>query len=166
MPRASVMHLTIAAIGKLKAGPERELYLRYAKRVTQAGRALNIGPLASIEIGESRNGGALERRKGEAEALLGRLPDKAMLIALDEKGDGLTSAQFASYLRRQQDEGAAHLVFALGGPDGHGAALRERAARCLSLGALTLPHMLARIVLAEQLYRAMTILARHPYHRT
>lgn len=159
------MHLTIAAVGKLKAGPERELYRRYAKRVTQAGRALNIGPLASIEIGESRMGSARERRTGEAGALLGRLPDKAMLIALDEKGDALTSAQFAKHLRLQQEAGAAHLVFALGGPDGHGAALRERAARCISLGAITLPHMLARIVLAEQLYRAMTILSGHPYHR-
>ena len=159
------MLLTIAAVGKLKPGPERDLYLRYVKRMTQAGRALKIGPLASIEIGESKGGSARERRAGEANTLLGKIPDKAMLIAVDEKGDGLTSEQFAHYLRLQQEAGAAHLVFALGGPDGHGGALRKRAARCISLGAITLPHMLARIVLAEQLYRAMTILAGHPYHR-
>jgi len=160
------MRLTIAAVGKLKAGPERELFQRYANRVTQTGRAVKIGPLATIEIGESRNSGAGERCTGEAEALLGRIPGKAILIALDEKGDCLTSEQLARYLRQQQEAGAAHLVFALGGPDGHGEALRERAARRISLGAITLPHTLARIVLAEQLYRAMTILAGHPYHRS
>ncbi len=160
------MHLTIAAVGKLKAGPERELYQRYAKRVTQVGRALNIGPLASIEIGESRNTSSRERRSSEAGALLAKLPDKAILIALDEKGEELTSEQFAHEMRQRQEAGAAHLAFALGGPDGHGKALRERAARCISLGALTLPHTLARIVLAEQIYRAITILAGHPYHRS
>ncbi|MFQ5625376.1 MAG: 23S rRNA (pseudouridine(1915)-N(3))-methyltransferase RlmH [Methyloligellaceae bacterium] len=160
------MRLTIAAVGKLKAGPERELYQRYTKRVSQTGRALNIGPLAAIEIAESRNGSAGERCTGEAHALLAKIPGKAILIALDEKGDCLTSEQLARYLRQRQEEGAADIAFALGGPDGHGQALRERAARHISLGAITLPHTLARIVLAEQLYRAMTILAGHPYHRS
>lgn len=158
------MHLTIAAVGKLK-GPERELYRRYADRVTQAGRAMKMGPLTTLEIAESRKGSAGERRAGEAEALLGRIPDQAMLLALDEKGDAVTSEELARFLRKQQEAGAANLAFALGGPDGHGNALRERAARKLSLGAITLPHGLARVVLAEQLYRAITILAGHPYHR-
>lgn len=158
------MHLTIAAVGKLK-GPESELYQRYEKRVTQAGRPLKMGPLTTLEIGESRKGSAVERCAGEAEALLGRIPDKAMLIALDEKGDALTSEGFAGFLRKQRDAGPPSLAFVLGGPDGHGIATRERAMRKLSLGAITLPHGLARVVLVEQLYRAMTILAGHPYHR-
>lgn len=158
------MHLTIAAVGKLK-GPERELYQRYADRVTQAGRTMKMGPLKTLEIGESRKGSAAERRAGEAEALAGKVPDKAILIVLDEKGDALTSEDLARYLRKQREAGTGDLVFALGGPDGHGNALRERAARSVSLGAITLPHALARVVLAEQLYRAMTILAGHPYHR-
>ena len=158
------MLLTIAAVGKLK-GPERELYQRYATRVDQAGRSMKMGPLATIEIGESRKGSAAERCASEAGTLLGKLPDAAILVALDEKGDALTSGQLSRYLQKQRDAGTAQLVFALGGPDGHGAMLRERAARTVSLGAMTLPHGLARVVLAEQLYRAMTILAGHPYHR-
>ncbi len=158
------MKLTIAAVGKLK-GPERELYQRYADRVTQAGRAMKMGPLTTFELGESRKGSAAERRAGEAGALLGRIPDGAMLLVLDEKGEALRSEEFARFLRKQCDAGTADLAFALGGPDGHGNALRERAARNVSLGAMTLPHGLARVVLVEQLYRAITILAGHPYHR-
>ncbi len=158
------MILSIAAIGKLK-GPERELYRRYADRVTQAGRSMKMGPLTTLEFTESRKDTTTQRRAGEAEALLGRIPDTAMLVVLDEKGGALTSEELAGFLRKQRDTGTAALVFALGGPDGHGDALRQRAARTVSLGAMTLPHGLARVVLAEQLYRAMTILAGHPYHR-
>ncbi len=159
------MHLTIGAVGKLKAGPERELYQRYAERVTPAGRALNLGPLTSVEISESRKGNAKERRREEAGSLLAKIPRAAVLIALDEKGEALTSEHFARLLGKQRDAGATALAFVIGGPDGHGEAVRERAARIISLGAITLPHGLARVVLAEQLYRAVTILAGHPYHR-
>jgi len=158
------MHVTIAAVGKLK-GPERELYERYGNRVTQAGRPMKIGPLTTLEIGESRKESAAERRAGEAETLLGKISGGAMLIALDEKGDALTSEELARFLQQLREAGSADLVFVLGGPDGHGGVLREHAARTLSLGAMTLPHGLARVVLAEQLYRAITILAGHPYHR-
>ena len=159
------MHLTIAAIGKLKAGPDRELFERYSKRITPAGKALKLGPLSCVEISESRRSSTKERREEEAVTLLAKIPAGATLIALDEKGDAVSSEQLASLLRKQQDAGASSLVFALGGPDGHGAEIGRKAARIISLGAITLPHGLARIVLAEQLYRALTILAEHPYHR-
>jgi 23S rRNA (pseudouridine1915-N3)-methyltransferase len=159
------MQLTIAAVGKLKAGPDRDLFERYAGRVAPAGKALKLGPLLSVEISESRRSSTKERRVEEASALLAKIPDGAILISLDENGDAISSGQFAELLRKQRDAGVASLVFALGGPDGHGAAIAERAARTISLGAITLPHGLARIVLAEQIYRALTILAGHPYHR-
>ncbi len=160
------MHLTIGAVGKLKAGPERDLYQRYAERVTPAGRSLNLGPLKCIEISESRKGSAKERRAEEAANLLAKIPTAAHIIALDENGDALTSEQFARLLAKQRDAGASGLAFIIGGPDGHGPQIREKAERIFSLGAVTLPHGLARVVLAEQLYRAMTILAGHPYHRS
>jgi len=159
------MHLTIAAVGKLKAGPDRKLFERYAERITPAGKTLKIGPLTCIELAESRRTSAKERRAEEAAALLGKIPAAAALVSLDEKGDAVSSEQLASLLRKQQDAGVSSLVFALGGPYGHGAAIAGRSARIISLGAITLPHGLARIVLAEQIYRAVTILAGHPYHR-
>ena len=160
------MHLTIAAVGKLKAGPDRELFERYADRVTPAGKALKLGPLLSVEISESRRASTKERRAEEAAALLAKIPAGATLIAMDEKGDAVSSELLARLLRTQQDAGVSSLVFALGGPDGHGAQIARRAARMISLGAITLPHGLARIVLAEQIYRAVTILVGHPYHRS
>ena len=160
------MHLTIGAVGKLKAGPERDLYQRYSERVTPAGKALGLGPLDCIEISESRKGSAKERRTDEAGTLLAKIPGASTLFALDEKGEALSSEQFARLLGKQRDAGVAGLVFAIGGPDGHGEMVREKATRTLSLGAITLPHGLVRVVLAEQLYRAVTILAGHPYHRS
>lgn len=159
------MNLTIAAIGKLKAGPDRELFERYAERITPTGRALKLGPLSCIELSESRRTSTGERRAEEASGLLAKIADGSTLISLDEKGDAISSEQLASLIRKQQDAGASSLAFALGGPDGHGPAISGRAARIISLGAITLPHGLARIVLAEQIYRAITILAGHPYHR-
>ena len=159
------MHLTIAAVGKLKAGPDRALFERYAKRITPAGKALKLGPLTCIEVAESRRTSTNERRTEEATALLTKIPAAAILVSLDEKGDALRSEQLASLLRKRQDAGDSSLAFVLGGPDGHGAEISRRAERIISLGAITLPHGLARIVLAEQIYRALTILAGHPYHR-
>jgi 23S rRNA (pseudouridine1915-N3)-methyltransferase len=160
------MQLTIGAVGKLKAGPDRDLYQRYAERVTPAGKALGLGPLNCIEISESRKGSARERCEEEARTLLSKTPDGSTLLVLDEKGKALTSEQFAQLLGKLRDEGASHLAFIIGGPDGHGGLMRERSTLTLSLGAITLPHGLARIVLAEQIYRAVTILAGHPYHRS
>lgn len=159
------MQLIIAAVGKLRAGPERELYEHYAGRIGGVGKLAKLGPLTEIVVSESRKGDANQRRGEEARTLLSKIPDSAEVVLLEEKGKALSSPQFASLIGKLRDSGASAVVLALGGADGHGSELRHRATRTFSLGAITLPHGLARVVLAEQLYRAATILAGHPYHR-
>lgn len=159
------MRLLIAAVGKLKQGPERELLTHYLARIEALGRKLGLGPLSLIEIPESRAASATVRRRDEAKALLAKLPPSYRQICLDRAGKQLSSEGFAARLAKFRDGGADGLAFVIGGADGlEGAALAKADMR-LSLGAMTLPHGLARIVLAEQLYRAETILAGHPYHR-
>lgn len=159
------MKLLIAAVGKLKAGPERELYDRYAERATQAGRALGLGPVTTAELPESRAGSACARMDDEAARLLARVGDDGFRIVLAETGRAVTSRAFADLIAGNRDRGTQQLCFLIGGADGHGAAVSREAQFVLSLGPMTLPHGLARIVLAEQLYRAVTILSGHPYHR-
>lgn len=158
------MDLTILAIGRLK-GAEQELCTRYFDRIGQIGRGLGIARATTVELAEARDASAPLRKEREAALLLHRLPAGASLQALDEHGRLLTSEQLAALLAATRDRGVAHLAFALGGPDGHGESLLQRAEGSLSLSRLTMPHGLARAVLAEQLYRALTILAGHPYHR-
>ena len=160
------MRLIIAAIGRLKDGPDRELADRYLKRLEQAGRALHFAPIDVIELPEARGAHVDARRVDEAGRLLGKLGDVDYVVALDEHGRSATSPDFAALLARQRDGGVRSLAFVIGGPDGHGSALLARANFQLTLSPMTLPHGLARIVLAEQLYRATTILSGHPYHRT
>lgn len=160
------MRLLIAAVGKLKQGPERTLCTHYLGRAEALGRSLGLSPLTAFEISEARAQSASGRRAAEADALLTKLPSDFAVVCLDPRGKPLSSEAFAEHLAARRD-GAADpgLAFVLGGPDGLGEAVLDRAALSLSLGPMTLPHGLARIVLAEQLYRAMTILAGHPYHR-
>lgn len=159
------MRLTIAAVGRLKDGPERELLRRYAERIGPAGRPVAIGPLRLVEVAEGRSTRAAERSAAEARALLAKLADDATVVALEETGEALDSAGLARLLRHFRDAGTGELAFVVGGPDGLGEAVRARAARRLALSAMTLPHGLARIMLAEQLYRGLTMLTGHPYHR-
>lgn len=159
------MRLSIVAVGRLKDGPERDLYLKYAKRIDEAGRGVALGPLALAEIAEGRQAGAAARQADEAARLLARAEAGDLVVLLDERGKAMTSEAFARWLGARRDEGRRSAAFLVGGPDGHGEAVRKRADLTLSLGPMTLPHGLARIVLAEQLYRAATILAGHPYHR-
>ncbi len=159
------MRITLAAIGRLKDGAERDLFSRYAERIDKTGRALAIGPLACHELPESRAPTPAARKDDEAQRLLGASADAGTRIALDEHAKPMTSAAFAQLLETMRDEGTGHLAFLIGGPDGHGATVLEAATRKLSLGPMTLPHGLARIVWAEQVYRAITILSGHPYHR-
>lgn len=159
------MKLVIAAIGKLKAGPERELYERYAGRASAAGRAVGLGPIELIELPESRAANATLRKDDEAGRLLARCGEDCARIVLDEAGKGLGSRAFAAVLREVRDGGTQRLAFLIGGADGHGPAAHHGAKLVLSLSSMTLPHGLARIVLAEQLYRAVTLLSGHPYHR-
>lgn len=156
--------MTVIGIGRLKDGAERVLVDRYLERLGGT-RALGLGPVAEREIPEARHATAAERRAFEAERLLKAAENADMLVALDETGRQLTSQSFAGWLGRQRDNGARHATFLLGGPDGHGDAVKSKAALVLSLGPMTLPHGVARAVLVEQLYRASTILAGHPYHR-
>lgn len=159
------MRLIIAAIGKLKTGPERELFERYRERLTATGRALGWGPVDVIEIPESRAPDPVARKSDEAERLLAKV-GTAVKVVLDENGRELTSQSFADYLRAQRQVGTASLAFLIGGPDGHGPAVLSSADLKISFGKMTLPHMLVRVLLAEQLYRAATILTGHPYHRS
>ncbi len=159
------MQLLIAAVGKLKQGPERDLALRYAKRIDAAGPAVALGPATVTELAESRAATADLRKADEAERLLAVAGKAEALFVLDEAGKSLSSRQFADALGKLRDDGCARAAFLIGGPDGHGPALRLKATRLLSFGPMTLPHALARIVLLEQVYRAVTLLSGHPYHR-
>lgn len=158
------MLLTIAAVGRLKAGPERDLFDRYLARAEGAGKKLAL-TFAVREIPESRAAGAVERKTQEASALVALMPRGATLVALDEGGTNLDSRAFSERIGKWRDDGAADIVLALGGADGHGEAILKKAALRLALGAMTWPHQLARLMLAEQLYRTVTILSGHPYHR-
>jgi 23S rRNA (pseudouridine1915-N3)-methyltransferase len=159
------MRLSITAVGRLKQGPERDLAERYAKRAADAGRQLGFGPVDVIEVRESRGRDAATRMVEESNALTKAVPEGALLVALDPRGDNLGSDEFADRLRRWQDGGRAAAAFLIGGPDGLADGLRDRATLRLALGKQTWPHQLVRIMLLEQIYRAITILAGHPYHR-
>jgi 23S rRNA (pseudouridine1915-N3)-methyltransferase len=158
------MRLIVAAVGRLKDA-ERELCDRYAKRLDGAGRALALGPLSISEIGESRAATPELRKADEAARLLKAAGGAEAKVVLDEGGRVLSSTEFAKTLAEARDGGTGAIAFLIGGPDGHGPDVLDAATLKLSLGPMTLPHGLARIVLAEQLYRAATILAGHPYHR-
>jgi 23S rRNA (pseudouridine1915-N3)-methyltransferase len=158
------MRLLIAAVGKLKQGPERELIRHYLGRAEAAGRKLHLSPLALIELPESKAATAKARKAAEGEALLAKIPSSHRLIALHAGGEALSSERFAGQLAKLRDGGAEGVAFVIGGADGLSPELLAKA-KAISLGAMTLPHGLARIVLAEQIYRAATILAGHPYHR-
>lgn len=157
------MNITIAAIGRLKTGPEREIASRLLTRSSALGRKLGLA-LSIREIAESRATGK-PRRDQEASALLAAIPANAVIIALDETGSGLDSRAFAEKLAKLRDQGTTELVLAIGGADGHGATLLDRARFRLAFGPMTWPHQFVRLMLIEQIYRAFTILAGHPYHR-
>lgn len=159
------MRLVIAAVGKLKDDAERDICERYLKRFNASGRPLGLGPLVITELSEARDATADVRKNDEAARLLRTAANCDYLIALDVAGRAISSEAFASTLAKERDGGAKCLGLLIGGPDGHGEAALSAAHLKLSLGAMTLPHGLARVVLTEQLYRAATILSGHPYHR-
>lgn len=155
----------IAAVGRLKSGPERELCERYIDRSQKAGRSLGLTRIEIREWSESRAARSEDRRAEEAVAILAEISPTAKLILLDEQGANPGSVAFAEMIAGFRDGGTADLVFAIGGPDGHGPALKARADRTIAFGAMTWPHQIVRMLLAEQIYRATTILSGHPYHR-
>jgi 23S rRNA (pseudouridine1915-N3)-methyltransferase len=159
------MRLLIAAIGKLKRGPERDLFAHYLGRAETAGRKPHLSPLGVIEIAEAKEATPQARMEAEAQSLLAKRPISYKLICLDRGGTQLGSEGFAQILAKYRDAGVQGVAFFIGGADGLGLSASFKADLMLSLGPMTLPHGLARIVLAEQIYRAATILAGHPYHR-
>jgi 23S rRNA (pseudouridine1915-N3)-methyltransferase len=159
------MRVLIAAVGRLKQGPERELADLYRKRAETAGRPLGLRDFEIIEIRESRAHDAERRRVEESIALASVIPDGALVAILDQRGTSLDSPALAALLRGWRAEDRAAVCFVVGGADGLAPNLAARAKLRLAFGAATWPHQLVRIMLLEQLYRAGTILAGHPYHR-
>ena len=159
------MKLVVAAIGRLKEGPERELAERYRKRAEQTGRRIGFRDMDVVEIRESRAQEVGKRMVEESIALANIIPEGAVTVMLDERGDSLGSADFADHMRKWRDAGVPAAVFIIGGPDGLAQSLRDKAKLKLAFGAATWPHQLVRIMLLEQVYRAITILSGHPYHR-
>ena len=160
-----LMRLVVIAVGRLKQGPERELAERYRERFNDLGRKLGLRGLDTHELPESRARDAATRIVEETAAISAQIAEKSVLVALDERGDGIDSAAFARHLGRWRDQSVANTFFLIGGADGLSPDLRRKAGLRLAFGAATWPHQMVRVMLLEQLYRAATILAGHPYHR-
>ena len=159
------MRIIVAAIGRLKQGPETELAERYRKRAAQVGRSLGLRDVEIVEIRESRAEDAGKRMIEESIALATIIPQGAAVVLLDPRGDNLDSAGLANLLAKWRGAAKPAAVFVIGGPDGLATSLADKADVKLAFGAATWPHQLVRVMLMEQLYRAATILTGHPYHR-
>lgn len=155
------MRVHIAAVGRLRAGPERELVTDYLSRFDKTGRALALGPVSLSEVEDKKGGGMT----AEADLLDRAIPPGALICCLDERGRVVSSPEFADLLAGWRDQGRQDVAFVIGGADGIAPALRDRADTLLSFGRMVWPHMLVRVMIAEQLYRAATILSGGPYHR-
>ncbi|OWJ80714.1 23S rRNA (pseudouridine(1915)-N(3))-methyltransferase RlmH [Haematobacter genomosp. 1] len=155
------MKVQICAVGRLRSGPEAELVSDYLARFDRTGRPHGLGPATVAEV-EDRKGGGMA---AEAELLQRSLPAGALTVVMDERGQMPSSPDFAAMLVRWRDQGR-DVAFVIGGADGLSPAFRDRADAALSLGTMVWPHMLVRVMLAEQLYRAATIVAGTPYHRS
>lgn len=151
------MRLTLIAVGRSKKGPEHELFASYIKRLRPS--------LEVIEVEEKRRLSDAELVAKEGELILSKVPDGAHVVALDERGKPMTSRAFASFMANQEDSGTRDMVFVIGGANGLAEDVCARANRLLGFGPQTWPHMLVRGMLAEQIYRAQSIQAGHPYHR-
>ncbi|WP_294621236.1 23S rRNA (pseudouridine(1915)-N(3))-methyltransferase RlmH [uncultured Roseovarius sp.] len=155
------MKVHICAVGRLRAGPERALLDDYLTRFDKTGRALGLGPVSVHEVEDKKGGGMV----AEAALLERVIPKGAVLVVMDERGRVIPSPEFAGKLGAWRDEGRGDVAFVIGGADGVDPSLRAKADFKLSFGAMVWPHMLARVMLSEQLYRAASILAGSPYHR-
>lgn len=153
--------MTVVAVGRQRRSPWEQAWRVYADRLSRP----PLGPLLLREVELRPSLPAAEARVREGELLLAALPQRAVVVALDERGDMVDSAGFADRIADWRDDGVPDLAFLIGGADGLSDAVRARADRILSFGPMTWPHLLVRVMLAEQLYRARTILDGHPYHR-
>ncbi len=159
------MRIVVAAIARMRAGPELELAQKYAERIRRSGQPVGINGLDIVEIEESRARDAASRKMQEAAKLRQAIPAGSIVITLDERGKNLPSREFANRFAQWRDNGAPAICFIAGGPDGLDASLKRDSDITLSFGAGTWPHLLVRVMLLEQLYRVTTILLNHPYHR-
>ncbi len=159
------MRLLLVCVGRLKAGLERDLAARYLERAGAAGRALGFTSIDLREIEEGRARRPEDRKTEEAKLIRTQAGVHAKTVLFDEHGASLDSTDFAGLLARLRDEGAPAISLVIGGPDGLAPELKPEAAACISFGQMTWPHQLVRVMAAEQIYRAMTILSGHPYHR-
>lgn len=155
------MRLHICAAGRLRSGPEKSLIDDYLTRFDRSGRALGLGPARVVEIEDKKNGGMA----AEAALLRKALPKGAVICTLDERGKVISSPDFADKLAGWRDSGRQDLALIIGGADGIDPSLRAETDFSISFGKMVWPHMLVRVMLAEQIYRAATILAGSPYHR-
>jgi 23S rRNA (pseudouridine1915-N3)-methyltransferase len=153
--------ICIAAVGRMKPGPEQIMLNDYVNRAALAGRPLALGPVSVVEIDERK----AQTKSAQSARLIEAIPAGAIAVALDERGKTLSSQDFANMLATLRDQGTGTLVFLIGGADGHDKAVRDQADRILSFGPMVWPHMMVRAMLAEQLYRAVSILGGGPYHR-
>ena len=159
------MRIQVGAVGRLKAGPERTLAELYLERANVLGRSIGIGPVSIAEIAESRAATADLRMADEAVRLGAGLPAETLTVALDSGGRDIASEELAGLIGRWRDGGTGTLAFLIGGPDGLAPEIKSAAGFRLAFGRMTWPHRLARIMLLEQVYRSVTILVNHPYHR-
>ena len=155
------MRLRLIAVGRLRRGPDADLCDDYIKRFNRMGRALSLGPLDVVEVEDKRNAGMA----GEASLIRKAIPAGAKTMIMDERGTQMTSPQFADHIARWRDDGLAEMCLIIDGADGIDASLRSEADAALAFGKMVWPHMLARVMLCEQLYRAANILSGTPYHR-
>jgi len=162
---ADRVRFLILAVGRLKAGPERELCARYIERAVKSGRALGLSGPDVVEIPESQARRAEDRMADEASAIVAALPEETAVLALDPHGSELSSEDLASDVSALRDRGVRAFTFIIGGADGLGDEVRERADRLVAFGRATFPHQLVRVMMAEQIYRVTTILSGHPYHK-
>lgn len=158
------MKITVHAVGRMKSGPEKELAERFFGRFAKSGPQVGLEFAGIVETPESHARSAEERRREESARITAKT-EGAVFLLLDERGRNISSRQFADDIARLRDSGGRDLVIAIGGPDGHGEEARRAAEGLISFGVQTWPHQLVRVMLAEQLYRAATILSGHPYHR-
>lgn len=154
------MKITICAVGRLRKGPERELIDDYLKRFEKSGRAFGLGPASVVEVEDKKGLG----QGAEAELLSRAIPEGSVIVTLDERGSLISSPEFATKLQGWRDQ-SRDVAFVIGGADGIDPALRSRAEFSISFGKMVWPHMLARVMLTEQIYRAGQIIAGTPYHR-
>jgi 23S rRNA (pseudouridine1915-N3)-methyltransferase len=160
------MKLRICAVGRMKAGAERELAEDYLKRARSLGKQVGITGIEVADAAETVHDQAHVRIARDAETLAGLYPAGTPTVVLDGKGKTLSTEQFTEFLRHRLETGASQLAFLIGGPDGHAAQTLQAAELVLSFGPMTWPHRLVRVMLAEQIYRTVTIMVNHPYHRS